>query len=237
MTAPEAPRLPDRGHVTDVVVVDDHEIVRDGLRVVLGATPDFVCVGEARNGAEAIACARELRPTMMIMDLKMPQMDGITATREILADQPEILVVALTMDEEDTSVVRALDAGARGYLLKGATHDEIVQTLRTISAGGVVISAEVAASFFRRMSAGSPQVHAFPQLSQRESEVLHLLCAGLGDNRIGQRLGIEPKTVRNHVANIVGKTGARDRVEVVVRAKNAGFGSQPPQTGGSGPRG
>lgn len=213
--------------VTEVLIVDDHQIVRDGLRVVLAATSDFECIGEARNGVEAVALSNELSPDMIIMDLKMPDMDGIIATREVLTRHPEILVVALTMYEDDATVVRAMQAGARGYLLKGATHEEIVQTLRTISAGGLVFSPGVAGQVLRRLSSGSRKLSPFPQLTARESEVLELLCRGAGDHRIAQQLHIEPKTVRNHIASIISKTGADNRLEVVIWANDAGVGKSP----------
>lgn len=212
--------------VATVVIADDHQLVREGLRVVLGASPEFTCVGEAANGQEAVDLARELHPDLIVMDLKMPVMDGISATRLIVQESPEARVVALTMYDDEASIVRALEAGARSYLLKGATHVEVVQTLRTVMSGGLVFSPGVSAAVVKRLAAATGPARPFPQLSARESEVLELLCKGVADHRIAVRLHIEQKTVRNHIASIIAKTGAHNRLDVVVRAKDAGVGSE-----------
>jgi len=215
MTAP-AQRL------VTVVVADDHQLFREGLRVVLEASSDFTCIGEAADGLEAVELARELNPDLVVLDLKMPNLDGIGAMRQILSAEPEARVVALTMFDDDASIVQALEAGARSYLLKGATHLEVLQTLRTVMSGGLVFSPGIGATVVRRLSGGGGPTRPFPQLSTRENEVLELLCAGLADHRIAARLHIEQKTVRNHVASIVAKTGADGRLDLVVRAKDAG---------------
>lgn len=209
---------------TTVLIVDDQYVVREGLRAVLTAGTDFTCVGEARNGVEAIELANELLPDIIVMDLKMPEMDGITATRSITRKHPKIRIVALTMYEDDASVIRAMEAGARGYLLKGATHDEIVQTLRMVATGALVLSSEVADPINRYFTVKGQQAPSpFPELTPREGEILQMLCKGLGDNRIADELGITSKTVRNHVASILHRIGVTNRTQAVIKARDAGI--------------
>lgn len=225
MTVRAEADIPDQ--VITVMIVDDQYVVREGLRAVLGAATEFVCVGEAVNGVEAVDLAEKLRPDVIVMDLKMPEMDGIAATRRILQDHPEIRIVALTMYNEDVMVAQAVEAGARGYLLKGATHDQIVQTLHMVATGALVLASDVVSPILQRFSGGSRRLSPFPRLTAREVEVLRMMCRGLGDNRIAEELVISAKTVRNHIASIVQKMQADSRVHAIFIAKGAGMDHTP----------
>lgn len=222
--------LEDGGRVTDerrgVLIADDHPIVREGLRAILAVLPDFELVGEATNGAEAVAIAEATKPDIVVMDLHMPELDGVEATRRLVAAQPGIAVVVLTMHDDDGMLISALQAGARGYLLKGAGHEEITQALRSVVAGGAAFGAGVADNVLLRLSGRTEPKAVFPQLTSRELEVLGLLARGTGNQDIARQLWLSAKTVRNHVANIVAKLEVSDRFEAIVLARDAGLGRQ-----------
>lgn len=207
-----------------VLIADDHPIVRQGLRAILGAVPDFDLVGEATTGLEAVNMANNSEPDVVIMDLHMPELDGVEATRQLVAARPFIAVLVLTMHEDDAMVVSALQAGARGYLLKGAGHDEITQALRSLVHGGAAFGAGVAEKVLLRVTGRVETQRAFPQLTRRELEILELLARGSGNEAIARQLWLSAKTVRNHVANIVAKLEVADRFEAIVVARDAGFG-------------
>jgi len=208
-----------------VLVADDHPIVREGLRAVVGTMPDFELVGAAENGRQAVDAARATAPDVVVMDLGMPELDGVSAIREILAERPEVAVVVLTMYENDESLLAAMAAGARGYLVKGAGHTDISLALRTAVAGGVVLGAAVARQAVARLTGEvEPPAAPFPELTARELEVLDLLARGGGTHEIATRLYVSPKTVRNHVANILVKLQVPDRAQAIARARAAGLG-------------
>jgi DNA-binding NarL/FixJ family response regulator len=208
-----------------VLVVDDPPVYRDGLAMLLGSVPGLVVVGTAADGAEAVRCAREELPDVVVMDVQMPGMDGIAATRAITAESPSVGVVVLTMSEDDGTVFSAVRAGARGYLLKGADQEEVVRAITTVAGGGAVFGAALArriAEFFTAGPAG-PET-AFPQLTARETEVLDLVAAGRSNAQIAAALYLSPKTVRNNVSNVLAKLQVTDRAQAIVRARDAGLG-------------
>jgi DNA-binding NarL/FixJ family response regulator len=209
-----------------VLVADDHLIFRDGLRALLSSVPDAELVGEAATGEEAVALASSLQPDVVLMDLQMPDLNGIEATRRIVRDSPHIRVLVVTMFEDDGSVLAAMRAGARGYLLKGATHTEMTRAIRAVGEGEAIFSPTIAArlmEFFASFRpAAMPQV--FPELSDREREVLDLIAQGHKNPDIAARLVLSPKTVRNHVTNILSKLQVADRSEAIIRAREAGLG-------------
>ncbi|HLL65714.1 MAG TPA: response regulator transcription factor [Micromonosporaceae bacterium] len=207
-----------------VLVADDHPIVREGLRAVLATVPAFVLSGVAASGTEAVALAAADPPDVVIMDLHMPDLDGVAATRQILAAHPRAAVLVLTMYDNDDMLVAALSAGARGYLLKGASHTDIVRALHAVAAGEAVFGSGVADQLLRRVAGRAPVVEPFPLLTQREREVLTLLAQGLGTQHIAARLYLSPKTVRNHVASILAKLDLPDRAQVIAAARRAGLG-------------
>ncbi len=207
-----------------VLIADDHPIVREGLRAILAVLPDFELVGEATTGAEAVKLAEGAEPDVLVMDLHMPQLDGVEATRQLVAARPQIAVLVLTMHDDDAMLIAALQAGARGYLVKGAGHDEITQALRSLVAGGAAFGAGVADHVLLRLSGRLQPKVPFPQLTRRELEILDLLAKGTGNQEMARQLWLSPKTVRNHVANIVTKLGVSDRFEAVVLARDAGLG-------------
>ena len=214
-----------------VVVADDHPIVRDGLRALIDATPGIELLGEATNGDEAIELARRVRPDVVLMDLAMPGRNGIEATREIAANGWASAVLILTMFADDESIFAAMRAGARGYLLKDAGHDEMVRAIEGLGSGEAIFGAGVAqrmVGFFARARALG--VQPFPDLTDREREVLEELARGAGNATIAARLGISVKTVRNHVSTILNKLMVVDRAQAIVRAREAGFGAREGRT-------
>jgi DNA-binding NarL/FixJ family response regulator len=209
-----------------VAVVDDHPVYRQGLAALLGTLGGVEVVGTAADGEEAVALARTEQPDVMVMDVQMPGVDGIEATRRITAEHPHIGVVVLTMSEDDGTVFDAVRAGARGYLLKGAGQEEILRAVRSVAGGEAVFGRALAvriADFFTRGPAAGP-ANPFPQLTARESEILGLLAAGRSNPQIAQALFLSPKTVRNNVSNIFAKLQVADRAQAIVRAREAGLG-------------
>jgi DNA-binding NarL/FixJ family response regulator len=206
-----------------VIIADDHPIVREGLRAVVAALPDFELVGVAATGQEVLDAAATGRPDVVVMDLHMPELDGVAATRALLAEQPAVAVLVLTMFDDEEMLGAALRAGARGYLLKGASHTDIAQALRAVAAGGAVFGSGVANMVLGRLT-GGPVRETFPELTTREREILGLLAGGAGNQDIARKLYLSPKTVRNHVANVLAKIGAADRAQAIAAARAAGLG-------------
>ncbi len=218
-----------------ILVADDHPFFRDGLRVLLEATPDTELAGEAQSGDEVVALAAELSPDVVLMDLRMPGLGGIEATREILRGDPDAAILVVTMVEEDDSVFAAMRAGARGYLLKGADRDETLAAIRAVARGEAVFGPGIARRLTRYFSEGSPAsktVRAprdvFPELTDREREILALIAAGKNNAEISQTLFLSLKTVRNYVSNIFAKLQVADRAQAIVRARDAGLGGEEP---------
>lgn len=210
---------------TTVLLADDHPLVRQGLRAVLSATEDLEVVGEASDGATVVARAVELRPDVVVMDLQMPNVHGIDATRQILARLPSTAVLVLTMFEDDETVFAAVAAGAAGYLLKGADGADIVAAVRSVAAGQAVFGAALARRL-RSWFATPPSDAAvpFPELTGREREVLDELARGLSNAEIGDRLHLSQKTVANNVSTILNKLHVGQRGQAIVRAREAGLG-------------
>ena len=208
-----------------VLIADDHPVFRDGLAALLGTQPGVDVVATAADGAAAVALATEHRPDVVVMDLQMPEMTGIEATRRLSETLPETRVLVFTMGEEDGTVLAAMRAGARGYLVKGASQEEVGRALSTVQAGGLVFGASLAQRIADLLSgASTPDRAAFPQLSERELEILDLIAAGRNNAQIAQELFLAPKTVRNNVSNILAKLQATDRAEAIIRAREAGLG-------------
>ena len=208
-----------------VVVADDHPVYRDGLALLLGSVPGVVVVGTAADGRAAVDLAREEQPDVVVMDVQMPVLDGIDATRRITTESPSVGVVVLTMSEDDGTVFAAVRAGARGYLLKGADQEEVLRAITTVASGGAVFGAALArriADFFAAAPRGPEE--AFPQLTAREREVLALVAAGRSNAQIAAALHLSPKTVRNNVSNVLAKLQVTDRAQAIVRAREAGLG-------------
>jgi DNA-binding NarL/FixJ family response regulator len=221
-----------------VLVVDDHPLIRDGLRALLGATPRIELVGEAAGGDDAIELADRLEPDVILMDLGMPGRNGIEATREIVGRHAGIAILILTMFEDDDSIFAALRAGARGYLLKDAGHEQVKMAIEALARGEALFGAGVAqrmVGFFARANAAD--LKPFPDLTDREREVLEEIARGASNATIAQRLGISVKTVRNHVSTILGKLMVVDRAEAIVRAREAGLGVREPGVGHPGATG
>jgi DNA-binding NarL/FixJ family response regulator len=212
--------------MTRVLLVDDHPLFLDGVRAALTGAEDLEVVGEAHDVAEAVELAGRLEPDVVLMDLNLPDGSGIDATRAVLREDAGIRVLVMTMSADDDAVVAAIRAGARGYVVKGAGKADLLQAVRTVAAGGAVFSPTVAdrlGGFFTGVAA-APAREAFPQLTEREREVLDLVARGYDNRRIARELFLSDKTVRNHVSNIVDKLGAPDRAEAILRARRAGLG-------------
>jgi DNA-binding NarL/FixJ family response regulator len=213
--------------VMRIVLVDDHPIYREGLSALLSSMTGVEVVATAADGLEAVEVVGVEQPDVVVMDVQMPRLDGIAATREIVSMSPHIGVVVLTMSEDDETVFSAMRAGARGYLLKGAGQDEILRAISAVASGEVVFGAAIArrvAQFFAAGPTVAPVAEAFPQLTAREREILDLVAAGRSNPQIAQVLYLSPKTVRNNVSNIFAKLQVADRAEAIIRARDAGLG-------------
>lgn len=211
-----------------ILVADDHDAFRSGMRALLGTVDGLTLVGEAATGDEAVAAATDLQPDVVLMDLNMPGLDGIEATRRIVTVSPHIAVLVVSMYEDDEPVFAALRAGARGYLLKGADRAEIARAVRAVASGEAIFGPSVARrlmAYFGTAPPPGPPL-AFPELTDREREVLELIARGLNNPLIAARLGLSPKTIRNHVSNIFSKLQVRDRADAIVRAREAGMGGE-----------
>ena len=208
-----------------VLVADDHEAFRAGMCSLLGSVPGVEVVGEARDGAEAVSAAARTQPDVVLMDLGMPGLNGVEATRQIVAASPHVAVLVVSMQEDGDSVFAALQAGARGYLLKGAMKAEIVRSIRAVAHGeaifGPVIAHRLMQYFATPRTTGSD---LFPDLTDREREVLALLARHQTNAQIARTLSLSPKTVRNHVSSIFGKLQVADRAQAILRAREGGMG-------------
>lgn len=205
--------------VTRILIADDHSVVRQGLQMFLALDPELEVVAEAADGAEALRLARQFHPDVVLMDLLMPEMDGIAATREIRRELPDTEVLALTSVLEDASVVNAVRAGAIGYLLKNTEADELCRAIKAAAAGQVQLSPEAAARLMREVRAPeSPE-----SLTGRETDVLRLLAEGKANKEIALALSIGVKTVKTHVSNILAKLGVQSRTQAALYAAKIGL--------------
>jgi len=208
-----------------VLIADDHPLFRDGLAALLRAAPDTELAGAAATGTEAVVLASQVRPDVVLMDLRLPGLNGIEATRQIVADSPHTAVVVLTMFDDDDSVFAALRAGARGYLLKGADQDEIRRAVQAAAAGEAIFGAGIASRVLAYFTAQPTLAPApFPQLTEREREVIELVAQGRSNAMIAARLQLSQKTIRNNVSNILAKLQVADRAQAIIRARDAGLG-------------
>lgn len=207
-----------------VVLADDHPVVRGGLAALLATLPGIEVVAQVGDGGAALREVALTGPDVVVMDLHMPGVDGVEATRRIARDHPGTAVLVLTMFDEDRSIAEAMRVGARGYLLKVAEQEEIERAIRAVAAGEVIFSGAVAGRVLSRLSAEPPVPAALVPLSAREREVLDLVAAGLANGTIAARLGLAHKTVGNHITSIFGKLGVATRAEAIVLARDAGLG-------------
>jgi DNA-binding NarL/FixJ family response regulator len=208
-----------------VLLVDDHPLFLDGLEFLLSGAEGIEVVARAETGTAAVREAEALQPDVIVMDLNMPEMNGIDATRTIVQTSPHIAVLVLTMFDDDESVFAAMRAGARGYLLKGAAHDEIVRAVESIGTGTAVFGPTIArrvVDYFTRPR--GPMAPLFPELTEREREILGLIAQGENNTAIAKQLFLSPKTIRNHVSNIFSKLQVDDRAQAIVRARREGLG-------------
>ncbi|HEU5324816.1 MAG TPA: response regulator transcription factor [Candidatus Limnocylindria bacterium] len=211
-----------------VLLVDDHPVYRDGVRLNLEGWEEVEVIGEAGDGDAAIEAAARLRPNVILMDVQMPGRSGVDATREIVARDPGVAIVVLTMFEDDELVAAAMRAGARGYLLKDAGREELRRAVAAAASGQAIFSASVAHRLTSLVGA-SPAPPPFPELTPRERDVLELMAQGRLNADIAQRLGLSEKTVRNQVSVIFSKLEVLGRPEAIVKAREAGMGAEGPR--------
>lgn len=214
-----------------LLIADDHDLFREGLRALISTTEDIELVGEAATGEEAITVAEEQQPDVVLMDINMPGVNGIRATRQILRANPTTGIIMVTMLKDDASVFSAMRAGARGYVLKGSQYKELLQTIRAVANGQALFGPAIATrimSFFDTQAAKFKSSFAekvFPELTPRELEVLELIAKGASNNQIAKKLVIADKTVRNHINSIFSKLQVADRAAAIIQARDAGFGN------------
>ncbi|HEX2909777.1 MAG TPA: response regulator transcription factor [Chloroflexia bacterium] len=211
-----------------VLLADDHPLFRDGLRTLLESVPDMEVAGEADSGEEALRQVEELAPDVVLMDIKMPGINGIETTRRLIQLYPQLKVLIITMFEDDDSVFAAMRAGARGYILKGAAQSETLRAIRAVAEGEAIFGSALAERLVHYFQAASPtsstQSHLLAGLTDREYEILKLIAQHLSNGEIATRLVLSPKTVRNHVSNILSKLQVADRAEAMRAAWTAGLG-------------
>src|SRR5919199_1678693 len=214
-----------------VLITDDHRFYREGVRALLADSRDVEVLGEAASGDEAIARAEALQPDVVLMDLKMPGINGIEATRRVVGASPHVGVLVVTMYDDDDSVFAAMRAGARGYLLKDADQEDLLRAIQAVSRGEAIFSPAIARrlmGYFTALHAGAGSAGAaapFPDLTAREREILALIAEGRNNAAIAARLSLSLKTVQNHVSNILSKLQVADRAQAIVRAREAGLGA------------
>jgi len=211
-----------------ILIVDDQELFREGLHTLLAIQPDLQVVGEARNGEDALRLAEVLKPDVILMDLRMPVLNGVAATRQLKRTQPEIKVIVLTTFDDDEDVFEGLRAGAVGYLLKDVASEQVVEAIRAVARGAAflqpAITGKVIAEFARLSPFLAPQAHALVEpLSERELEILRRLSQGASNKEIADDLVITVGTVKNHVTSILAKLGVRDRTQAALKAKELGI--------------
>jgi DNA-binding NarL/FixJ family response regulator len=211
--------------LTQVLVADDHELYRLGLVTVIHSMPEMECVGEVSNGEQAVQAAARLKPHVVIMDLEMPVLDGIKATRQIVERHPGTRVLVLSMHEDDERIITAFRAGAAGYLCKGGPAAETARALRTLMTGQVALDPVVATKLLQRVLGTQPL--PLPELTDREREVLTLLIGGRTTDQVARALFLSPKTVRNHVSNIMQTLGVQSRDQAMRRGRAEGLGEDP----------
>ena len=206
-----------------IVVVDDHPVLRDGLSAVLSTQPDFRVIGEAESGVEAVEIIVELRPDVVMLDLEMPEMDGVETLKRLREHNPDIRVIVFTAFDTDERILAAVQAGAQGYLLKGAPRDQIFEAVRVVHSGDSLLQPVVASKLLRQMSRTGDSTDALGSVTPRESEVLNLLALGLQNKEIAGQLGISERTVKFHVGSILSKLNAGNRTEAVTIALQKGL--------------
>jgi DNA-binding NarL/FixJ family response regulator len=222
-----------------VLIADDHTLFRDGLRALLASISDIEVVGEAASGTEALRLAVEHQPDVILMDIQMPDLNGIEATRQILRTSPHVGIIVLTMFQDDDTVFAAMRVGARGYVLKGADQGVLLRAVRAVANGESLFSPEIAArlmQFFAGLEPAS-RPELFPELTERERQILSFIADGHTNAEIAEKLVISMKTVRNHVSNIFSKLQVADRAQAAIRAREAGLGGSTISTADSGLRG
>ncbi len=207
-----------------IFIAEDHPLFRKGMISLLSSVPEFQVVGEAATGEEVVARAAELQPDVVLMDLQMPEVNGIEATRRILQKSPRVRVLVVTLFEDDDSVFMALRAGARGYVLKDADEEEMVLSIRAVGRGEAILSPAVATRVLAYFAKPAAAPQAFPTLTDREREILNLIAQGHPNPSIARQLSLSTKTVGNYVSNIFTKLQVADRAQAIIRAREAGLG-------------
>ncbi|MGA9531579.1 MAG: response regulator transcription factor [Anaerolineales bacterium] len=219
----------DQGTVR-LLIADDHKLFREGMRAILAGVDWIEVVGEAGTGRQAIEACGELEPDVVLMDIHMPELNGIEATRQLVTDAPELAIIIVTMLEEDASLFAAMRAGARGYLLKGSGKREVLRAVEAVASGGAIFGPTVAArliDFFNSLENQPTEgaaAQVFPELTERELEILTYLATGENKREIAERLFLSPKTISNHLSHIYNKLQVADRAEAILRARKAGLG-------------
>jgi DNA-binding NarL/FixJ family response regulator len=216
-----------KNEIIKILIADDHTLFRDGLVALFSSISEIEVVATAKDGQQAIQLAEDLQPDVILMDIQMPKVDGISATRKIIQTSPHVGVIVVTMFEDDDSVFAAMRAGARGYILKEAGQTEMLRTIKSVAQGEALFSPSVATRLMEYLSeAPHKEKDIFPELTDREREILERMAQGLDNPEIAKKLSITLKTVRNHVSNIYNKMQVTDRVQAVLKARDAGMGKE-----------